>query len=644
MVRESGYAGKILRVDLSSGAISWSATSYYADAFIGGRGIAAKVYWDEVPPHVGAFDGSNRLIFALGPLAGFAGFAGSRLQICGKSPATSPETFCYASIGGDWGAELKSCECDGIVVYGKADKPVYLYLRNGEAQIRDASDLWGRDAVETRERLRQELGGKVKVLAIGIAGEHLVPYATILASGDASGAGGFAAVMGSKNLKALVVTGSGKARPADAEELNVLRAYVRRMAKDRMITPPTLREPPFPRTMKKKACYGCMAGCLRAVFEASNGEKGKFMCQQSGMYIDAALRYYGEWTEVPFLASRLCDRYGLDTMVLAPLIKWLCRCREAGILSDEQAGLPISKVGSLEFIEALVRKISLREGFGDILAQGIVKAADFLGGSAAPLIGDLVLPKTGEEWVYDPRMFLTTGIFYAMEPKRPIQHLHEISWLVAQWVAWRQGVENAYVSTDVVRAVAKTFWGSEAAADFSTYEGKGLAAKRIQDRQYVKECLVLCDYAWPIAHARHTEDHLGDPAIESKIFSAVVGRKTDEEALHRMAERVYNLQRAILVREGHKGKEADTLPSFSYTMPLEHTMHNPDCLVPGRGGEAISRKGAVVDKEGFERMREEYYLCRGWDPATGLQTISKLEDLDLRDVAEDLRKRELAVP
>ena len=255
--------------------------------------------------------------------------------------------------------------------------------------------------------------------------------------------------------------------------------------------------------------------------------------------------------------------------------------------------------------------------------------------------GELVFPRTGEEWVYDPRMFITTGIFYAMEPKRPIQHLHEISWLIAQWVAWKNGAENAYVSSDVVRSVARRFWGSELAGDFSTYEGKALAAKKIQDRQYVKESLILCDYSWPIAHVRYSEDHLGDPSIESKIFSAVVGKEVDEEGLYRIGERVFNLQRAILAREGHRGKESDTLPEFSYTMPLQQTEHNPDCLLPGKDGEPITRKGKVVEKDKFEVMMDEYYSLRGWDAASGLQTETKLKQLDLQDVAADLLSRGL---
>ena len=639
----SGYAGKILRIDLSSGNTTLLPTEYYAERFIGGRGIAAKIYWDEVKPDTKAFDAENHLIFVTGPLAGFTSLAGSRLQICGKSPATTPEYFCYANLGGSFGAELKFSGWDGVVIQGKSDKPVYLSIRNNEVELRDASTLWGKNSVETRGILKSELGNSTKVLSTGIAGENMVPFATVLADNDAAGASGFAAVMGSKKLKAIAVKGSSKVIPANPENLRGLTDYVRKLAKDRKITPPTLKGAPLPPTAKRSACFGCIVGCLRAVYEGSNGDKGKFMCQQSGSYIGAAMQYYKKWTEVPFYASRLCDKYGLDTMVIQPLIQWLNRCEQAGILTDEGTGIPVTKYGSLEFIESLVKKISLRQGFGDILANGIIKASQLIGNESEKLIGDLVFPRTGEEWVYDPRMFNTNGIFYAMEPKRPIQHLHEISWLIAQWVDWLNGVENAYVSTDVVHMVAKRFWGSEVASDFSTYEGKALAAKKIQDRQYVKESLILCDYAWPIAHVKYSDDHLGDASVESKIFSAVVGKEMDEDGLYRVGERVFNLQRAILAREGHRGKESDILPEHSYTIPLKTTGKNPNSLFPGKDGSTLTRNGSVVDKKKFENMRDEYYGYRGWDIASGLQTTSKLNELDLKDVAEVLKPLGLAV-
>ena len=225
----------------------------------------------------------------------------------------------------------------------------------------------------------------------------------------------------------------------------------------------------------------------------------------------------------------------------------------------------------------------------------------------------------------------------------PIQQLHEVSNLVFKWMNWVRKTEGAAVSSDVIRAIAKRFWGSEIAADFSTYEGKALAAKMIQDREYAKECLILCDFLWPILDLENSEDHVGDPTLESKILSAVTGNEVDEEGLYRIGERVFNLQRATLVREGHRGREFDTLPDFLFTMPLEHDQMNPECLVPGKGGEVISRKGSVVDRQEFEKMKGEYYQLRGWDVATGLQTRAKLVELGLGDIADDLEQRGLIV-
>jgi len=203
---------------------------------------------------------------------------------------------------------------------------------------------------------------------------------------------------------------------------------------------------------------------------------------------------------------------------------------------------------------------------------------------------------------------------------------------------------QAFPTTQTVRAIAEKFWGSELAADFSTYEGKALAAKKIQDRGYAKECLILCDWLWPMLHLEFSEDHVGDPTLESKIVSAVTGNELDEEGLNRIGERVFNLQRAIHVREGHKGRESDRISEQAYTVPLEYDMPNPQCLLPGKDGEVICRKGAVVDREQFEKMKDEYYQLRQWDVATGFQTKSQLDDLGLKEVAQELQKRGLLAP
>jgi len=163
-----GYAGEILWVDLTSGETERRATSDYADRFLGGRGLAAKIYWDEVPPDVGALEPENRLIFATGPLGGVPMIGGSRWTICGKSAAM--ETFSYCNLGGRWGAELKFAGFDAIVTYGKSNKPVYLLIDGDKVALKDASGIWGSGAINTREALKAEHGKSARVVAIGPAG------------------------------------------------------------------------------------------------------------------------------------------------------------------------------------------------------------------------------------------------------------------------------------------------------------------------------------------------------------------------------------------------------------------------------------------------------------------------------------------
>jgi aldehyde:ferredoxin oxidoreductase len=639
-----GYAGKILKVDLSSGECGDMPTSDYADRFVGGRGIAAKIYWDEVPPGVGALDPDNRLIFMTGPLCGFTGLSGSRWGIFGKSPATDPQLFSYCNLGGSWGANLKFAGYDGVVVHGRSDKPVYVLVEDGKAQIKDASHLWGMDTIETRKVLKSELGDSARVAAIGPAGEHLVSFAVVLADDDATGSSGMGAVMGSKNLKAIAVKGSRKPVAADRGALREVAAYARELTEGMPMVQKDLQPGPG---MRKVACYGCIRGCIRAECREKDGTYGKFMCTSAQFYQDAARHHYGQWVpesvEVPFYATRVCDRYGVDTNTIAAMMIWIGKCYASGILNDGITGLSIMDIGSREFIRDFIRMISLREGFGNTLANGTVKAAESLGTEARNKITHYV-SKAGHMMLYEPRMFLHHAIFYAMEPRQPIQQLHEMSLPMYKWLDWVDGVRTAYVTTDVFRAVAQKYWGGELAADFSTYEGKALAARMIQDRQYERECLIVCDCAMNNASTvRSTDDHLGDPALESRMLSAVTGRPWTEEELYRVGERVFNLQRAILAREEHRGRESDVLDQSFHDRPLRFVGLNPGCKAPGKDGEIISRDGEMVDRGEFEKMKDEYYALRGWDVATGLQTRTKLEQLDLSDMISELERRKLVV-
>jgi len=613
----------------------------YADRFLGGRGIAAKIYWDEVPPEVKAFDPENLLIFATGPLAGFKGVSGSRWQICGKSSLTTPEYFNYSNLGGNWGAQLKLAGYDALVIQGKSEKPVYILIQDETVEIRDASTLWGKSTVGTREMLKEQLGNSANVVATGPAGENMVTFASVLADKDASGSSGLGAVMGSKKLKAIAVRGSGKVKAANPQRYRELADYARelRTGFSMGITPGTDQG----MKLKKDYCYGCTGGfCFRGTYRASNGKVGKYMCGSATFYILRARKYYGEWNEVPFFANMICNEFGVDTHQMDVMMQWLSKCHQAGILTDENTGIPLSKQGSLEFIETLVRKIGLREGIGDVLAQGTIRAADAVGQGAKELLTDYITDSGHFALIDGPRMYISTGLLYATEPRQPMGQLNELGSLNL-WLMWVYKQEGAFVSNDVFRAIGKRLLGSEAAVDFTTYEGKALAAKMIQDRECAKDSLILCSYLFPIMFSRQTDDHVGDPTVESKALSAVTGNEIDEDGLYRIGERIFNVQRAILAREGHRGRESDRISEYNYTKPLKFDLHNPELLSPGKGDEVVSKKGAVLDRERFEAVKDEYYRLRGWDVGTGLQTQAKLEELGLKDMVEDLERRGLIV-
>ena len=225
-----------------------------------------------------------------------------------------------------------------------------------------------------------------------------------------------------------------------------------------------------------------------------------------------------------------------------------------------------------------------------------------------------------------------------MESRMPIQQLHHISVPVTQWVSWHDGAKNAYVSTEVLLNIAEKFWGGRIAADFSTFEGKALAAKMVQDCQMAKDSLIVCDFSWPIQAVECTDDHVGDPTLESQVYSAVTGDEVDMGGLHRIGARIFNLQRAIMVREGRNGRQGDTLADYEHDRPLKTGHGNPEFKFPGKDGEVISRKGETIDRDAWEKMKDEYYELRGWDVATGLQTKASMAALDLQDIADGLDK------
>ena len=635
-----GYAGKILRVDLTAGTVTNLPTSDYAGRFLGGRGIAAAIHWHETPPPTRAFDPGNCLVFATGPLMGFTRLSGCRWEAGGTAPVGDNDFFSYANFGGSWGAWLKFTGYDALAVTGRAGRPVYLLIENDRVEIRDAASLRGRTTTETREILKAELGKGARVMCIGPAAENLVPFATILAEDNASGTGGLGSVMGSKNLKAIVVRAAEIKRPvaADPERLKELTEQVYRLQTGNWEDHGHERAAMAGRT-RLAACYGCIKGCTRGMYQLEGGRRFKFFCQASNVYRGPAARYGGNAGDVDKLATRLCDEYGLDTAVLEPMIAWLGRGYEAGLLDEKATGLPLAQFGGPEFIEELVRKLAFREGFGDVLAAGTLKAAERVGPEAVKLIGMSIATRAGETRDHDPRLMPANALIYATEPRRSVYLLHATALPLTRWLNWLAGAGGAFLSTDILREVAERNWGGREAFDFTTWAGKALASKKIQDYGYLKASLVLCDLAWPIYQVHSPDSSIGAYTLESRLVAAITGRPVDEADLEKAGERVFNLQRAILARQGWGGRAGDTVSEAFFTEPLDGVFFDPECVVPGGDGGLASRKGAVIGREDFEKLKDEYYALRGWDAATGLQKGTRLAELGLGDVAQELKEK-----
>jgi aldehyde:ferredoxin oxidoreductase len=379
-------------------------------------------------------------------------------------------------------------------------------------------------------------------------------------------------------------------------------------------------------------------GCWRTLHRSAARNEDIRKCQTPLFYSLWDKKLHGEITETSFIATTMANDYSLCILEIVFLLQWLERSYQAGIISEKDAELPLSKMGSLEFLERAFEKISKGDGFGSILAQGVARAAPMLG-TASEQIANAARP-----FPYGPKVFMQSALLYAIEPRPMVTELHEVCEPLTKWALWyKTNGEKSYVSTEVLRKIGEKFWGSEKAVNFfATGEGKALSAIKIQHREYIKESLILCDFVWPVFDDASTAEHVGDPSLERQLFSALTGKEINEVEWEHTAERIFNLNRAILLREGRKGRVDDCLPDTQFIERVEPIadvfgMHNPELLLPGAGDVIISRKGKALDREQFERMKDEYYELRGWDKKTGLLTKDKLMELELPEVIEELK-------
>jgi aldehyde:ferredoxin oxidoreductase len=673
MAPSGGWVGKILRVDLTNRKISEVLTFDYVPKFLGGRGLGAKICWDEVPPEVGAFDPENRLIFATGPLQGTLAPTSGRFMVLGKSPQTAPtESFCRSGVGGHWAPELKWAGYDALIIYGKASKPVYLWITDGKAEILDASRLWGLDTYRTQQMIWKLHGNKTRMMVIGRAGENRSRIACILTdSGDASGQGGFGGVMGSKNLKAIAVRGTGSvtaARPKELMEIthHIQRLFSRKSLKSNPYQPEDkgfkfniwgggygrgslsllpgelldlCNEPSSGYSQTPDGCFACPVSC-RSHVKGPDITNGIAFCAQSYMYLESMVHQPEKgYSKITWQAAKLADLYGINAYELMAIIPWLSDCYREKLITEEDTGLPLKEIGSWNFISKLLYMMAERQGFGDLLAEGGQRAAANLGGKAEKLSW-MYYPRAGkfggfrEHWVYLGGF--PTG--YAVPPLALMWILDNRDAMVSHsyismlWGAAFTIGQNPLTAVPekifpILKPAMKAAYGSEEAAQFFQSDGKSLnwkwaapVVKRYHEHSLLKDSYIVCDILFPYLFNANSLDHIGDTTLESRLYSVVTGVEMSEEESYRKGEMLCTLERALAVRDGRTRRD-DVLHDLYF--------------------EKEDAGGRKYRREDLERAKSEYYRLMGWDIKTGIPTASGLERLGLKEVAEGLEKRGL---
>ena len=617
-----GYVGKILRVDLSGGKISVEPLDdLFYRRYLGGEGFVAYFLLKELKPGIEPFSSENKLIFAAGPVTGAPISGSGRNSIGAKSPLTGG--FGESEVGGHFGAELKHAGFDAVIIEGKADDPVYLWVHDDEAEIRDASHLWGKDTGDAQRIIRKELGDeRVRVALIGPGGENLVRYACVIVDlKDAAGRTGMGAVMGSKNLKAVAIRGHGRTEVADINKLRGLSRWLSQKIEgfwaheygtgahlDAQVASGNLpirnfRDGDFPNAMALSAetiketvrigmegCYACPIRCKKIV--KIDGPL-KVNPDYGGPEYET-LAALGSNCGVNDLSSvckanELCNRYSLDTISTGASIAFAMECYESGLLTDEDTGGLKLNFGNAEAMVKMVEMIGKREGLGDLLAEGVKRAAEKIGKDAEKFA---VHVKGQEVPMHEPRFKRALGVGYAVSPTGA-DHMHNLHDTI---LTVRGPQLDNLASLGILEPVPLEDLGPR----------KVRALIYFVHWRVLDNCLLLCDFL-PWNFIQKTE-----------IVRAVTGWNTTSWELMKIGERVTTMARVFNVREGFK-KEDDWLP--------ERFFH------PKTSG-ALSK--TAIDPERLKNAIRTYYEIMGWDE-NGVPKRSKLEELDIGWAAEMLK-------
>jgi aldehyde:ferredoxin oxidoreductase len=619
-----GYAGKILYVNLTDGSIEKRPLERdFALKYIGGRGFSSRILWDELETKTDPLSPDNRLIIAAGPLNGTPTPSASRLVVAAKSPLTG--ILGDTNSGGYFSPELKYSGFDAIVLRGRSSSPVYLWVRDGKAELRSAKHLWGHKISETNHLLKEELGDEdIHICAMGPAGENLVRYACVITDGEgAGGRCGMGAVMGSKNLKAVVVRGSQDVGIADPKRFKeAVDAYrqtlegevwtdvLRRLGTANLvahrqklgiwgaknfqratiegwekISGEAFRERFLVKVM---GCMGCMVRCRRysAIKEgpfAPTYTKGP---EYESINSLGAKPYITD-PAIILRAHYLCDEYGIDEQTAGSSIAMAMELYERGILTKEQVDGVELVFGNGEALLHFIEKIAYRRGFGDLLADGTKIMGERLKADYYA-----IHVKGLEVDASDPRSLPTRALTYAVSTRGSC-HLRGFP----------------YIDEFIKPEEAKAYFGTEAVSNLESLEGKGKMVAWSENWVTIPNLMGVCIFAWnrsrsfPMLIRRGLE-------LMNEIFVATTGLPMTKEELYHCGERVYNVEKLFNVREGFR-RESDYPPLRFFEEEL------PD----GPG------KGSKLKREEYDQLLDEYYEARGWDKKTGVPTPATLRAL-----------------
>jgi len=619
-----GWAGKILWVDLTAKKISTVPTSDYdPEKYLGGVGLNTKIFFEMGCPTVDAFHPNSPLLISIGPLTGAAG-PFNRAEVCGIAPQSYPkEMFAYSGFGGKFPAELKYAGYDGIVIIGKSNKPVYLAIIDDKATLEDANRLWGLDTFETQRTLLIKHPA-ASVLTIGPAGENLSRIAIILnETASAAGQGGYGAVMGSKNLKAIVVKGTGTlkiARPDDFRNLiqarkdagEWLTGAAQSWGRYPLVGEP-IRGNMQARYMKGVAgCHGCTYQCM-GFYDMPGVGKGAQMCVEAwyGWFSKGSSEGYWE-------GNILTQKLGINNYEMLGIMSFIASVVGYGIVSKKDLGLTsIPMVDNALDPEYGGQKVhhqfltELLNGIADgksVLSQGLARAAEKLGTGAVAAYNSLY-PASG----YNRHHIECVGaaLHWATETRDPFNSCHDYSFVFgpSPSIAAHFGVPGG----DITYANG-TYYGKK-----NTYEKTELQTAWVQNNQCMKNSLPICEYASTPNVFFHPPE-MDIRIFQSKVLSAVTGIDVSVEKLWEGAESIMMLRRAVMVLREDRRREDDTLSNFWFERV-------------GGGSESLA---GPLDRTLWEALKDRYYTLRGWDVKNGWPTRPKLEALGMKSVADKL--------